>query len=86
MKNHGNSLNCHGNVMELYYQISVGTPSGKSAEKTHHHNHDDVGTKFIIISHPLAETDIRAHQQELQTQAFAMNWVDEAFNSSLQMF
>ena len=24
-KSHGNSLNCHGKVMELYYQISVGT-------------------------------------------------------------
>ena len=25
LKNHGNSLNCHGKVVELYYQISVGT-------------------------------------------------------------
>ena len=25
LKSHGNSLNCHGKVMELYYQISVGT-------------------------------------------------------------
>ena len=25
LKSHGNSFNCHGKVMELYYQISVGT-------------------------------------------------------------
>ena len=25
LKSHGNSINCHGKVMELYYQISVGT-------------------------------------------------------------
>ena len=25
LKSHGNSLKCHGKVMELYYQISVGT-------------------------------------------------------------
>ena len=25
LKSHGNSLNCHGKVMELYYQIYVGT-------------------------------------------------------------
>ena len=25
LKSHGNSLNCHGKVMELIYQISVGT-------------------------------------------------------------
>ena len=25
LKSHGNSLNCHGKVMELYHQISVGT-------------------------------------------------------------
>ena len=25
LKSHGNSLNCHGKVVELYYQISVGT-------------------------------------------------------------
>ena len=24
LKSHGNGLNCHGEVMELYYQISVG--------------------------------------------------------------
>ena len=23
LKSHGNSLNCHGKIMELYYQISV---------------------------------------------------------------
>ena len=28
MKSHGNSLNGHGKVMELYYQISVGTLVG----------------------------------------------------------
>ena len=25
LKSHGNSLNCHGKLIELYYQISVGT-------------------------------------------------------------
>ena len=25
LKSHGNSLNCHGKVVELHYQVAVGT-------------------------------------------------------------
>ena len=41
LKSHGNSLNCHGKVMKLYYQISVGTLTGMGSIQQGGQHHEE---------------------------------------------